>query len=154
PRACSRPETCSGPQERLAACRGHVRGQRIHATGGRRGAGDPRRRTSRGPPRGVGRVILLDTDHVTLLKYPANDRGARLAQRLEVLPAEEDVVVAIVSVEEQMRGWLVSVAKERSARRQVGPYRELANLFDFFAEFTIALFDEPAADRFDDLRAA
>ena len=92
-------------------------------------------------------MILLDTDHVTLLKYPAGERGARLAQRLNALPAEEVVGVAIVTVEEQMRGWLAAVAKERFARRQVTAYRELANLFDFFAAFALALFDEQAADQ-------
>jgi tRNA(fMet)-specific endonuclease VapC len=49
---------------------------------------------------------------------------------------------------------LASIAKERSARRQVAPYRELANLFDFFVEFDIVLFDERSAEQFDALRAA
>lgn len=96
-------------------------------------------------------MILLDTDHVTILKYPASERAARLSQRLDALPADEIVAVSVVSVEEQMRGWLAAIAKERFAKRQITDYRELANLFDFFAEFTIALFDEPAADKFDEL---
>lgn len=99
-------------------------------------------------------MILLDTDHVTVLKYPASERGARLSQRLDALSADEVVAVSVVSVEEQMRGWLAAIAKERFAKRQVTAYRELANLFDFFAEFTIALFDELAADKFDELRSA
>src|SRR5438093_746210 len=99
-------------------------------------------------------MILLDTDHVTLLKYPAGERGARLAQRLGALPAGEVVGVAIVTIEEQMRGWRAAVAKERAARRQVTAYRELANLFDFFAAFFLAPFDEQAADQFDLLRPA
>ena len=53
-----------------------------------------------------------------------------------------------------MRGWLAAVARERSVRRQVTAYRELANLYSFFAAFHTALFDEPAADQFDLLRAA
>jgi tRNA(fMet)-specific endonuclease VapC len=99
-------------------------------------------------------MILLDTDHVTLLKYPASERGARLAGRLDTLPAGEVVGVAIITVEEQMRGWLAAVAKERSARRQVTAYRELARLFEFFAAFFLALFDEQAADQFELLRSA
>ena len=82
-------------------------------------------------------MILLDTDHVTILKYPGSERGARLVQRLAALPAGEVVGVTIITVEEQMRGWLAAVAKERSARRQVTAYRELANLFDFFAAFSL-----------------
>ena len=99
-------------------------------------------------------MILLDTDHVTLLKYPDNERGKRLTDRLDTVPPDEEVGVAIITVEEQMRGWLASITKERTARRQVAPYRELAALFEFFAEFAIALFDDRAADQFDAFRAA
>ncbi len=80
--------------------------------------------------------------------------GRDSPERLETLPAEEVVGVAIVTVEEQMRGWLAAVARERTARRQVTAYRELANLFDFFAAFSLAPFDEQAADQFDFLRSA
>ena len=45
-----------------------------------------------------------------------------------------------------MRGWPAAVAKERNPRRQVRPYRELAELFDFFRPFHFAPFDEAAAD--------
>jgi tRNA(fMet)-specific endonuclease VapC len=99
-------------------------------------------------------VILLDTDHVTLLKYPASERCARLVERLKAVPAGNIIGVSVVTVEEQMRGWLAAVAKERIARRQVAAYRELANLFAFFAEFYIVAFDEQAADQFDHLRTA
>jgi tRNA(fMet)-specific endonuclease VapC len=99
-------------------------------------------------------MILLDTDHATFLKYPQGERGARLVERLKARPPEEDLAVSIITVEEQMRGWLASVAKERTARRQVLAYRELAQLFEYFRSFTIAPFDEAAADQFDALRAA
>jgi tRNA(fMet)-specific endonuclease VapC len=97
-------------------------------------------------------VILLDTDHVTLLKYHSSERGQRLAQRLDELPPDEIAAVTVITIEEQMRGWLAAVAKERSSKRQVGPYRELAELFDFFAEFPIVHFDDAASDRFEALR--
>jgi tRNA(fMet)-specific endonuclease VapC len=92
---------------------------------------------------------LLDTYHVTLLKYPGSERGTRLAQRLGALPAEEAVGVTIITVEEQMRGWLAAIAKERQPLRQVGPYRELAALFDFFANYNIVPFDEAAVAVFE-----
>jgi tRNA(fMet)-specific endonuclease VapC len=96
-------------------------------------------------------MILLDTDHITLLKYPASERATRLRQRLESVPPNESVAVPVIVVEEQMRGWLATIAKERSARRQVAAYRELAGLFEFFAEFDIVVFDEPAVDQFESL---
>jgi tRNA(fMet)-specific endonuclease VapC len=97
-------------------------------------------------------VILLDTDHISLLKCPASECGARFIERLDTLPASE--VIGVVSIEEQMRGWMAAIAKERQAKRQVTAYRELAKLFKFFAEFTIIPFDDAAADQFDQLRSA
>lgn len=99
-------------------------------------------------------MILLDTDHATLLKYPSGIRRDRLHQKLDCLPSSEIVAVTIVTIEEQMRGWLASLAKERTSQRQVAPYRELATLFEFYSQFTIALFDDRAANQFDILRSA
>jgi tRNA(fMet)-specific endonuclease VapC len=98
-------------------------------------------------------MILIDTDHVTYLKYPESERGRRLINRLAALPPSEVVGVTIVTVEERMRGWLAVIAKEKKALRQVIGYRELAQLFEFYQEFEIVLFDEAAARQFDDLRA-
>jgi tRNA(fMet)-specific endonuclease VapC len=87
-------------------------------------------------------MILIDTDHATFLKYPESDRGRRFIARLDAVPATETIGVAIVTVEERMRGWLATIAKERTAARQVLGYRELAQLFQFYQEFEIVLFDE------------
>lgn len=97
-------------------------------------------------------MILIDTDHATFLKYPESERGRRFLDRLENVPAAEGVGVAIVTVEERMRGWLAVIAKEKTALRQVVGYRELIELFAFYQEFEIVPFDEAAARRFDDLR--
>ena len=97
-------------------------------------------------------MILLDTDHTTFLKYPDSERGRRMIGRLNAVSASEVIGVAIVTVEERMRGWLAVIAKEKSALRQVVGYRELALLFEFYEQFEIVPFDEAAARRFDDLR--
>lgn len=97
-------------------------------------------------------MILIDTDHATFLKYPESERGRRFIERLERLPKSEVVGVAIVTVEERMRGWLAAIAKEKTAHRQVVGYRELARLFEFYQEFEVVVFDEEAARQFDDLR--
>ena len=96
-------------------------------------------------------MILLDTDHTTFLKYPDSDRGRRLIERMKAVSESEVIGVAIVTVEERMRGWLAVIAKEKSALRQVLGYRELVLLFEFYQEFEIVLFDEAAARQFDDL---
>jgi hypothetical protein len=73
-------------------------------------------------------MILLDTDHTTHLKYPESERGRKLIERMEAASASDSFGVAIVTVEERMRGWLAVIAKERSALRQVVGYRELEQL--------------------------
>jgi tRNA(fMet)-specific endonuclease VapC len=89
-------------------------------------------------------MILLDTDDVTVLRMPANERRDRLLSRL-ALVVDEVIAVPVVATEETMRGWLSTLAKERQPRRQIAACRELADLFRFFARFPIVAFDNAAA---------
>lgn len=93
-------------------------------------------------------MILVDTDHITAIKYKDTARYRRLWARLATV-SDEVIGVAVVTVEEQMRGWLASIAKERQPIRQIGPYRELAELFDFFTDYAIITFDEAAVAIFE-----
>ncbi|HEY1189604.1 MAG TPA: PIN domain-containing protein [Gemmata sp.] len=94
-------------------------------------------------------MILLDTDHVSVLRMPESTRRSRLVARLALAAADEVIAVPVVVTEETMRGWLSALAKERKIPRQVLAYRELAETFRFFARFPIVAFDEAAADLFD-----
>ncbi|MBS0264779.1 MAG: type II toxin-antitoxin system VapC family toxin [Planctomycetes bacterium] len=98
-------------------------------------------------------MILLDTNHVSILRMPPSERRTRLVERM-TLAQDEAFAIPVIVVEETMRGWLAALAKERLAQRQVAAYRELRSLFGFFATFHIAPFDRAAADRFDSLHAA
>jgi tRNA(fMet)-specific endonuclease VapC len=97
-------------------------------------------------------MILIDTDHATLLKYPESQRGRRFISRLQAVPESEVIGAPIISVEERMRGWLAVIAKEKTAVRQVVGYRELIRLLEFYQEFEIVPFDEAAAQQFEELR--
>ena len=94
-----------------------------------------------------------ESPHLTALKYPEHPRGIQLVAKLDALPEDEIIGLSIVTVEEQMRGWLAAIAKERQSHRQVRAYRELERLFQYFQFFQIAAFDERSADEFDKLRA-
>lgn len=94
-------------------------------------------------------MILLDTDHLTVLQIPESQRRDRLVARLSL--SDDPVGTTIVNVEEQMRGWLASIAKERQPHRQVRAYSRLADLFDFYSDFEIARFDDTAVSRFTNL---
>lgn len=97
-------------------------------------------------------MILFDSDHVSVLKYPGTLRARNLLARMALAP--EPVLVPVVAAEEQMKGWLASINKEKSIFRQPGPYRELAKLFRFFAAFSVVDFEDPAAAKFEELRKA
>jgi len=96
-------------------------------------------------------VILLDTDHLIVLKYTDSERYARLHGRL-LAAAPELIGTTIVNVEEQMRGWLSAIAKERTLLRQITAYRELTDLFDFFAKLNIISLSADAVDLFNGFR--
>lgn len=98
-------------------------------------------------------MILLDSDHLSVLRFRDSPRAVRLQERLTL--ANDPVTgTTVVNVEEAMRGWMSAIAKEREFRRQVSAYRELAELFAFFSGLHIALFDDAAAQRVTGLKAA
>lgn len=97
-------------------------------------------------------MILLDTDHLTLLKYTANPLCQALDARMQA-SRDREIGTTIISVEEQWRGWFAVVARHRGVRRQVKAYQELVELHAFLSEWTIMPFDDAAADRFEQLRA-
>ena len=88
---------------------------------------------------------------LTVLKYTDSERHARLHGRL-LAAAPELIGTTIVNVEEQMRGWLSATAKERTLLRQITAYRELTDLFDFFANLNIISPSAVAADLFSGFR--
>jgi len=97
-------------------------------------------------------VILLDTDHVNVLKYPEHPRFASLTTQLNTSP-DQDVATTVITIEEQMRGWLAWINRSDNVRRQVLAYQELLRLFDFFTRWHVMPFDEQAASEFEGLRA-
>lgn len=91
-------------------------------------------------------MILLDTDHLSVLRAGRGERFGRLVVRLAA--AQDEFGTTIVTVEEQMRGWLAAIAKERRPERQVFAYRELAALFERYSDFPVTPFDDAAAAHF------
>jgi hypothetical protein len=61
-------------------------------------------------------MILLDTDHLSVLKYEEHPRCRILRERMT---ASEDPVFAttIISAEEQMRGWLANDPRCQGSRK-------------------------------------
>jgi tRNA(fMet)-specific endonuclease VapC len=63
-------------------------------------------------------VLVLETDHLSLIQRSDSTEGLKLTKRLEAAAAEV-VYTTIVSYEEQTRGWLAYVAKARSLTQQI-----------------------------------
>lgn len=95
-------------------------------------------------------MILLDSDHVSVLLDPRHAKRAALVSRLQ--SADDELGLPIVVVEEQMRGWLAAIHGSRDVYKQIVPYVRLAKLVDFLGGWTIVLWNEAAADEFTALR--
>ncbi len=96
-------------------------------------------------------MIILDTDHISALQYRDSPKAFALQARLETLPLD-DIATTAITVEEQTRSWLGLIHRCNDVHRQVQYYDRLIGLFDFFADWLILPFDQPAADEFERLR--
>ena len=97
-------------------------------------------------------MIVLDTDHMVVLKYAEGVEYTALSARMAAAP-DQHFATTCISVEEQMRGWLALINRTRGVRRQVLAYEELNKLIDYFARWKRLDFDEQAADLFEQLRS-
>jgi tRNA(fMet)-specific endonuclease VapC len=66
-------------------------------------------------------MIILDTDHFTVLRYSDDSRYPILTQRL-LASKDQRIVTTVVTVEEQMRGWLAEINRWRDIGRQRAAY--------------------------------
>ena len=95
-------------------------------------------------------MILLDTDHFTVLTDARHALHEQLSDRLQA--AGESLAIPVVSVEEQLRAWLAQVRRLSDVQRQVFPYDRLIRLLETLAEWEISRWSQPAADEFKRLR--
>ena len=92
-------------------------------------------------------MLVLDTDHLSVLERPESRERAILIRRLEQAVAES-TVTTIVSYEEQSRGWLAYVARARSKSEQLDAYDRLSRHVATYRSMTVLSFDEAAFDRY------
>jgi tRNA(fMet)-specific endonuclease VapC len=96
-------------------------------------------------------VVILDTDHLTVIQRRTDPAYSRLRARLSKLP-QDTVQTTIISFEEQMRGWLAVISKTRNQQTEVAAYTRLQILLRFFNEIPVLDYTEVVATRFEDLR--
>ena len=95
-------------------------------------------------------MLVLDSDHVSVLRYPEHPRCTSLTARLQA--SGELLALTAITWEEQLRGWLAEIRRARRFLDQVPAYAELIKLLAFHQRWTILPFDVGAALECDRLR--
>ena len=90
-------------------------------------------------------MLVLDTNHVSELGY-GTPAGLRLRDRL--LNSGEETATTIITVEEQLRGWLAEIHRLADPNRQIPAYQRLQERIEFFARWTVLPWDAAAAESF------
>ena len=98
-------------------------------------------------------MIILDTDHISILQHADSGIAASLSERLANSP-DRDVATTAISLEEQSRSWLSLISRYSDVRRQVTYYDRFVATCRFFAKWRVVPFDDQSAERFRQLRAA
>jgi len=91
-------------------------------------------------------MILLDTDHLSVLVDRRHFRHTRLQERIRD-SIDQDLAIPIVSAEEQLRGWLAQIHRLHDFSKQVPAYGRLAQLIDFLSRWQVIPFVPLAADQ-------
>jgi tRNA(fMet)-specific endonuclease VapC len=98
-------------------------------------------------------MILLDSDHLTILTHPGSEQHARLTDRMAA-SADQHFATTIVNAEEQLRGWLAEINRNRTPHRQLSAYDGMRDYLEFLREFPLMPFDVRAAEEFEHLLRA
>lgn len=84
-------------------------------------------------------LFVLDTDHITLLRQ----RHHFVVRRVQATAAN-DIAVTVITVEEQLRGWLSAVRRHNTSAKQVWAYKGLRDTLAFFGRINVLDFGAAA----------
>lgn len=96
-------------------------------------------------------MIVLDTDHLNLLQNESSVEHRNLISKMAT-STDQEFVTTVITLEEQMRGWLALIRRAKSDTKQVSAYSKLNDLVDYFGRWIRLPFDDAAARLFADLR--
>ena len=66
-------------------------------------------------------MILLDTDHITVLAFPEHSQFESLKERVSTSNGQS-VAITAINIEEPLRGWLAEINRHRNVLDQIVPY--------------------------------
>jgi len=90
-------------------------------------------------------LLVLDTDHFSEWQRDSA-AGQRLRARFE--SATPEFALTVVTVEEQLRGWLAEIGRERNVLRQISAYGKLQRQIDVFADWLVLPWETESANLF------
>lgn len=88
-------------------------------------------------------MIVLDTDVLTIVQRSDSPELSRLAARI-AKSRLGPVCVTIISLEEQVRGWLAFISRAKDPSHQVLAYNRLGAIIEDFQTRPVLPFDPPA----------
>ena len=97
-------------------------------------------------------MLVLDSDHVSLIEWGGSPEYHRLQARLDQASPEE-IATTIVSYEEQTRGWLAYLSRARKLDQQIEAYGRLRRHLEVYRSILVLDFDDRAAAEFQRLHA-
>jgi tRNA(fMet)-specific endonuclease VapC len=90
-------------------------------------------------------VLILDTDHISAL---ASERGTSDTLLRRLAEAGLDIATTVVTVEEQVRGWLARIKSAKSEDTRILAYAKFQRTIEDLGRGLILPFDGPAAAEF------
>ena len=95
-------------------------------------------------------MLLLDTDHFTV--YANSHHTGSQELRARIHSANQPAQLPIVTVEEQLRGWLARIHGSRDGAQRLDAYDRLWNLLIVLRRWRISRWDEAAEKQFASFR--
>ncbi len=92
-------------------------------------------------------TFLLDTDHVSL-----DQRGHPIVRARVQAAGSAQVAVSIITVEEQLRGWLAAIRAATTPEARATAYQRLRMAVEYFASFAVVDYTAQADALVSDLR--
>jgi tRNA(fMet)-specific endonuclease VapC len=96
------------------------------------------------------KLLVLDTNHFSEWERHSA-AGQKLSGRLRL--SRREMSLTIVTVEEELRGWLAEINRYHDLDRQIIPYSKLQRQVNGFSEWTILGWDAESAALFRRFRA-
>lgn len=91
-------------------------------------------------------MVILDTDHLTIIQRRTEPEYSRLKHHLRKY-TESEVCTTIINFEEQIKGWLYVIASAKDSNKEIKAYKDLQLPLKFFQDIQILEYDENAKDQ-------